>query len=248
MKYAIDYYVKAGRKYNKINSIIKEIEELISKRNEMLNNIIDVFINKITINLSAKKKLINGLKWNELPLFICKNGFYHSLIYRKRLNRIEPDIEFLNFLSKNKDIIIEYVSNKNSKKKILYNFLIKWDKYKINNYEMGMGIDINREISILDYEEGVKRVFITDVFCKICFDKEIRITMNYKHINNNNEIENDNDYMNITDSVNDNFIKEQLYLPLCKLLIKYKRNVNKQLRKTKKLLNELEPYFVAEKI
>jgi hypothetical protein len=87
----------------------------------------------------------------------------------------------------------------------------------------------------------LERIKILSVSTQL-YDNSIRIT--YK-------TEKDTNNLNSTD-VEENMIKEQLYLPLWKLLTKAKRRANRELRKIERmdeeLRRELTPFLVDRQI
>jgi hypothetical protein len=259
MKYAIDGYLKAKEKWGTINSLLSEINEIIHGREKSIEGTEKLF-RELIRDISSRKKAVKGLYWqHNQPFYIFNGGFGFMPTYRHKLMALNTDNELFAFLMKNREQILKTIPNKH-KKAILSVFLNTWKKHKLDFKPIKTAFTVNKKVVyvshsgyVSDKQDSPHTIIVKSVFTELRDDSiKIGLTVQKKPKNSDDhEIYDEDEGINEND-FKQNMIKEQLYLPLWKLLIKAKRRAKKELRKVEKMSGEireqLNPYLVAQEI
>lgn len=241
MNYSINLYLKNKKKFETINKLISEIED-INRESNKFDNELREFQNRMLKDF-AGKTMRTGVTYGTRPIVIGKYGFGTMSEYRNRAQFRESlvDEEFLVFLKENKLLFnkIKSMIRKPEKKEVLSIFVRNAEDEKKSIREFTMKVGKN----IIDPED-MKSIFIDTIRTKMGHSIGVEIKA----------IKQDSGSFSIDDSesIENNMIKEQLYLPIWKLLIKMKRYALKQKRQAGKkfirMKKELEPFWVLDKL
>jgi hypothetical protein len=243
MRYSINLYLKNKKKFETINTLISEIEEINSEK-QSVGKALEEMRDKMVRDL-AGKTIKTGVTYNSRGIVIGKRGFgmqfsYSDNSYSDKARFNDIDEKFLTFLRTHKleFNMIKGRIKREDKKEILSIFVRNAQNEK-DNYELDMKVGKN----IIDPDD-MKPTHIVKIIAKIGDSRDLDMRA-YKKDGGSLSLSDD-------DSIYENMIKEQLYLPIWKLLIKAKRHALKQKRiaekRFAKMKKELEPFWVADKL
>lgn len=240
MEYSINLYLKNKKKFETINNLIKEAYTIKSETHTIEDDITSMR-DKLIRDFAGKSiktgLVVDGRSWN---LVIGKLGFGKKSTYSRKADYDISNKEILEFLKNNKPAFnkVKSMIKKPDKKEVLAVCVRNLEDSK-SSHEFKM--NVNRKIIDPD---SMKETLITRIMAK--FDSGMNFEM-IAYDKNGGSIRIDAD-----DSIQNNMVKEQLYLPIWKLLIKMKRYALKQKRKSNrayaKLKKELEPFWVLDKL
>lgn len=236
MMYSINLYLKNKKKFETINKLITEIDE-INRERRQFDSALEEMRNNLVKDL-AGKTIKTGVTYESRGIVIGKRGFGTNSQYNEKARFHSIDEKFLTFLKTHK---IEFNTIKAKirradKKEILSIFVRNAQNEKnVREFEIKVGKNI------IDPDD-MKSAHITKIIAKV---EHSRIEMRaYKKDGGSFSLDDDN--------IHENMTKEQLYLPMWKLLVKAKRYALKQKRIAEKRLarmkRELEPFWVADKL
>jgi len=239
MNYSINLYLKNKKKFQTINSLVREIEDINMEKNNFdreLNDFRDRMIRDL-----AGKTIKTGVTYESRSLVIGKCGFGTLDNYSTKSRFHSIDEKFLTFLRTHK---LEFNSilakiKKEEKKQVLSIFVrnAQDEKKTVREFKMKVGKNI---IDPDDMKSASIAIIRTEM------GRSTGVEMR--------AIKDDGGSFGIDDSesIENNMIKEQLYLPIWKLLIKMKRYAFKQRKNAekrfKRMKKELEPFWVLDKI
>jgi len=236
MKYSVNLYLKAKKKWEKINTLLDEIVE-IDRAERRTEEEISSIARQLLKNISGKtiRTLIQMGSRREFIVF-GKRGFgVVSDFYTKGKYSAQTE-EVIDFLGENKSAykkILPYIKKKD-KKEILAAFIQNRKNEKKDEFIF----NLPKPKMVIFPENRDNPLEITSI--------KMRRRELYAHSKNGSSISLDED------DISTNMTKEQLYLPCWKLLIKAKRHALKGKRETEKRLakikKEVESYWFAHKL
>lgn len=244
MKYSVDIYLRSRRKWERINILLGDISDIERERKATCTEI-EQMASRLLKNLSGKTiYTLIAIEGNRKEFIVFgKRGFgvvsdFYSRHYRQHGRGYNfQTMRVIDFLAKNKSEHKKVLSmiKKKDKKEILECFVRNSKNEKKD--ELIFNLPKGKTIKIPD-SENAHTLEISSIVLR---DRELfAVTENKDSISLE---END---------ISTNMIKEQLYLPCWKLLIKAKRHALKSKRETEKRLakikKEVEPYWFAEKL
>lgn len=241
MEYTAKTYLKNKDKWGKINALCEEIEAILEEEQKKREDFYKLK-SSLMRNL-AGKTIDTKIEWDtSRTIVIGKNGIGLKDAYSNK-----P------FWTNQERVIRFLRENKNGMKKLLAK-IKKPDKKEIvawfikNEIERQGTIKLEKELFKTIIMPNPEDAFKTEKL-SVEANENGGVSIILTHTNKDQRTKN----MDIADSnLADNMIKEQVYLPCWKLLIKAKRHANKRLKITSHFLakckKELEPYWVAHKM
>jgi hypothetical protein len=248
MQYTVNVYQKNSKKWSKINNLIVEIDNILTKQ-QVIKDDITKLANRTLTNLTSKRKDTNNFTWNNRyndgKLAITTHGFAVKTNYRDNYMTIDIDLPFIKFLNERKKAIFPLL--RIDKIEILKSFIrnLKDLVYA----EISFAQIVNKKILMPDYEPEFTKINVVKIRAVLNENGYLEFELDNMADKVNKGIE----IINIKpNDFSKNCIKEQLYLPCLKILIKARRRANKDLKKLKnaytKITKDLEPYLVAEAV
>jgi hypothetical protein len=257
MKYAIDSYLNAKKKWGKINQLQDEIDKVMKDRAEIEEGINSLF-RQLMKGIASKKTEVKGVAYSregrqvESNLYLSPIGFGYVPSWRKRIYSCDYGKELFQIIAENKDKILQAIPRGHGdKREIISIFVRVWGKYRYEFKPIRINREINRNISWFpdngynDDDDEIRKAKAVIAFVELK-DSQSRMGFQFRKGNGTD------DYNLDSSNYAKNMIKEQLYLPLWKVLIKAKRRANKELSRIKKidqeLRKEITPFLVARAI
>lgn len=243
MNYSINLYLKNKKKFQTINQLLSEIEETNRERNKF-NSEVDSMRSKLFRDF-AGKTIKTHVQYNSREIVIGKHGFGLLNDYERRAKFRESisDERFLDFLRSHRlefNRLKSYIKRAD-KKEVVSIFVRNALEEKKTVREMSMKVGK----TIID-PDNMKPVRITAIRASIDYRDGTDIDMKAMTENKGSMS------LSSDDSIQENMIKEQLYLPIWKLLVKAKRHALKQRRIAEKrfasMKKQLEPFWFADKL
>jgi hypothetical protein len=253
MKYAIDSYIKAKAKWGRINEMQNELDKTMRERANIEQGMNKLF-SEMMNGLSGKKTEIKGVALkdgtDESKLYMTPKGFGYIPSWRRNVYVCDSDKKLYETIARNRDKILESIpKNKQDKKEIISIFIRVWEKHNYNFEPIRIIHRINKTIEWIEHGYS-NRDETRKAKAESCF---IELKGNDSRIGFVFRGEGDlRDFELEERNYKENMIKEQLYLPLWKLLVKAKRRADKELRRIRTINNELRgeltPFIVAKEI
>jgi len=252
MNYSAKAYMRNRNKWGRINTMTAEINNIMEETQDTEQAIFNLFC-EMTMGLSSRKKELpitieESSHW-KYKLGIFKGGFCVIYNSRSRARAARINYKIIKIICENKNTIINAVHSK-TKKEVL-EILIKRLKGFAEGEDTTISQSINKRILMPSRDDNRNRVFretkIKSITCRMGKGAtSLSFTISHKKGN-------DEDTDNIEDrDLAENMIKEQIYLPCWKVLIKAKKRARKKLIKTTKLLNaiktDLNPIMVSKEV
>jgi len=236
MKYSVQIYLKSQKKWEKINTLLDEIVE-IDREERRTEEEISSIARQLLKNISGKT-VHTLIQMEERRGYIVfgKRGFGTESNFYTKGKYSAQTAEVIDFLGENKNAYKKILSfiKKKDKKEILAAFIQNRKNEKKDEFIF----NLPKGKIVMFPEKGDHPLEITSI--------KMRQRELYAHSINGSTISLDED------DISTNMIKEQLYLPCWKLLIKAKRHALKGKRETEKRLakikKEVEPYWFAHKL
>lgn len=236
MKYSVQIYLKSQKKWERINTLLDEINET-EREERRTEEEIEQMARTLLRNISGKTvhTLIQMGDRREYIVF-GKRGFGIVENFYTKGKYSAQTKEVIDFLGKNKGAykkILPYIK-KTDKKEILACFVRNRKNEKKDEFIFNMP----KGKIVIFPEKGDHPLEITS------------IKMSHRELHA--QTPNGSTISLEEDDISTNMIKEQLYLPCWKLLIKAKRHALKSKRETEKRLakikKEVEPFWFAHKL
>jgi hypothetical protein len=241
MDYTAKTYLKNRDKWGKINILCEEIEGILKqgqKKREDFNKLQSSLMSNI-----AGKTIDTKIEWGTgMTIVIGKRGIGLKEAYSNKPS-----------WGRHERIILSLRKNKQDMKKLLAK-IKKPDKKEImawfvkNEIERQGTIKFEKELFKTIIMPNPEDAFKTEKL-SVETNEDGDVSIILTHTNKDQRTRN----MDIEgNNLDNNMIKEQVYLPCWKLLIKVRRHANKNLKKTSQHLarckKELEPYWVAHRM